>query len=151
MQRMNGPKNYYSSNFYNLDEGRGDIDEIHLRRTWRQLAYWVSDTELSFGAPATLSDGSTIRNEWLYVGRTQSGSLVVADVSIIGSDANYFSASFDTTKTTISQNGHLQIKVTFRSQDPVDISSLEASVQIHLQGYGVQTIPIVAEDEYSVT
>jgi hypothetical protein len=42
MIRLNGP-GYYSDRKYNNNEGRGDITEVHLRRTWRRVPFWVSD------------------------------------------------------------------------------------------------------------
>lgn len=144
LRRMDGSKSYYSSKMYNNYEGNGDIAEVRWRRTWRALDYWVSDEELSFGSPSVLSDGTNVRNEFLYIGRTSTGSLVVTNVAVFGDDAGYFELG-DTRSATIEENGYLRIKVAFRSSQPVEMTSLQATILIQLQGLDNVRIPIVGE------
>lgn len=40
MNRVTGPKGYYTDKKYNLNVGLGDYDEIHKRMKWRRLDYW---------------------------------------------------------------------------------------------------------------
>jgi len=141
---MDGTQSYYSNKMYNNYEGNGDIAEIRNRRTWRRLDYWVSDNELSFGTPAVLSDGTQLRNEYLYVGRSTSGTLVVTDISVVGEDARYFDVG-STKSAQVEENGYLRIKVAFRSAQPVDWTSVQAAIVIQLQGYENHRIPIVGE------
>eukprot|EP00957_Ditylum_brightwellii_P167314 12737152-Ditylum_brightwellii.AAC.1 len=66
---MDGSKGLYSNPVFNAGEGRGDITEVQLRRTWNSSPIWVSDTELRFGKPSIWGSMYT-RNEFLYIGRT---------------------------------------------------------------------------------
>jgi len=67
MKRMDGKKNYYSDKTFNNGVGNGDVAEIRGRRTWPTLPFWFGDTELSFGPPALQTDGTYLRNEYLYM------------------------------------------------------------------------------------
>jgi len=130
---------------YNNGEGNGNINEVRNRRTWPLVNYWISDSALRFGEPALLSDGVTrIRNEYLYVGHTTSGQLVVNDFVVTGTDAGYFDVG-TARSATIEQNGYMRIKVTFQSKLPVDLSAIDAAVEISLSGYGTQKIPITSQ------
>lgn len=128
--------------------GNGDINEIRNRRTWRSMGYWISHEVLKFGRPTVLNGGALrAGNEYLYIGRTSQGKLVVTDVSVIGQHAGYFDVG-DTQRATIEQNGYLRIKVSYRSLRPLNMTSIDASIQIQLEGYGKQTIKIIGEAEF---
>lgn len=129
MQRNNGGSmGYYSNPKYNGHEGRGDITEISLRRTWRTLSYWQSDQILYFGPPA-LYEGQYVRYEYLYVGRTTPGVLKISGMSIGGQNAKSFSIVGPTT-AKIKSGDYLRIKIAFTSPTPVNIGSVSAYIQI---------------------
>jgi hypothetical protein len=64
MTRMDGPERLYSDRRFNLNEGRGDIEEVKNRRTWGKVRYWERDRELNFGSLAKLSKDSFMRHEY---------------------------------------------------------------------------------------
>lgn len=142
MERMDGPDKLYSDNKYNLGEGSGDIGEIRQRRDWKTVNYWQSDTSLSFGRPV-LVDGEYKRNEFLYFGRTNSGTTTIASITVAGPDASYFTVSPGS--ATLGQNESVKITVSFVSDEEVSIASLDAKIEVQNSVNGVRTIPIVGE------
>ncbi|MBM4153072.1 MAG: DUF229 domain-containing protein, partial [Kiritimatiellaceae bacterium] len=93
MQRMDGGTNkYFSDKKWNAGEGLGDIAEIKARQTWKRLNIWVSDTDVKFGAPVSVS-GQLTRNEYIYLGRTTTGTLTVSNISVQGANASLFQLS----------------------------------------------------------
>jgi len=133
MRRVNGSQRYY------------DIREILKRRTWRQVDYWQSDSELKFGKPALTQDGYR-RNEFLYIGRTSpQGKLIIRDISILGADAQYFQA--DKKRAVLSSNEYIRIKISFHSTTPVDLTALAAYVQVQNSENEVRRIKIIGQTD----
>mmetsp|Transcript_21380 Transcript_21380/g.31300 ORF Transcript_21380/g.31300 Transcript_21380/m.31300 type:complete len:715 (-) Transcript_21380:230-2374(-) len=114
MQRMNGgSEEYYSNPVYNNHEGQGDIKEVSDRQKWRALDFWVGNTQLQFGAPVW--NGSMfVRNEYLYVGRRNSGSIWVREVKLRGEGRTHFSV--ENYNGYIEGGEYLRIKVTYAAQ-----------------------------------
>jgi Sulfatase len=141
MQRNNGAGKYYSSPRYHLG-GRGDIKEVSLRRTWEKVNYWHSDGRLSFGPPALV--GSVyVRNEYWYVGRTNTGSFQIQSVTVTGTHAANFRVA--SVRKTVLANQYVRIKVTFRSSTLLYWKSLRATMVVKNTATGTTRIPLVFE------
>ncbi|MBM4152713.1 MAG: DUF229 domain-containing protein, partial [Kiritimatiellaceae bacterium] len=113
MQRMDGGTNkYFSDKKWNDGEGLGDLGEIKARRQWKSLNIWVSDTAVKMGAPVSVS-GQLTRNEYIYLGRTTSGTLTVSNISVQGANASLFQIS-EFTSGTITSGNYKRVKVTYR-------------------------------------
>lgn len=125
LMRKDGSNGYFSDPEYNMNIGDGDIEEIRNRRTWRHVDFWRSEGAIVLGTPA-LKDGKYVRREYLYVGRTKPGILVIRDVTIKGDDASFFTV--DTSQAVVKQNEHVRIKVSFSSAS-VPSASLSAYIQ----------------------
>lgn len=123
----------------NRGEGQGDILEITNRRTWRTVDQWLSDWRLEFGN-AVYREGSFVRTEYLYIGRTNPGSLQIEEVSVQGRDADYFSLS--TVDRVVGQGEYARVAVTFRSDQPVAIGSLNSYLRIVTDSWGVTKVEI---------
>lgn len=139
MRRKNGRHGFYSSNRWQGGQGRGDMKEIHLRRTWRRAAYWQSDSVLRFGNPV-LVNGVYRRNEFLYIGRTLPGKLIVKSVRILGPDAKLF--RLNVARFQVNTNGYQRIKISFSSRSPVQMDSLRARIEVRFGAKGFRLIPI---------
>lgn len=127
MQRNDGAPGYYSSPRYSYGQSRGDIQEIKLRRTWKQVPLWLSDSSIPIPAPTKV--GNTFRrNEYLYLGRTISGTVKVTSITVKGTHASYFTVS--PTMGTIGQNGSMRVTISFASQKDVSKVSLNAYLDI---------------------
>lgn len=137
MKRNNGAAGYYSDNRYNNGEGEGDIAEVTKRRKWKTLSYWQSDEVLDFGK-AVWNGSAYVRNEYLYIGRTNSGTLEISSIAVKGADAAYFAV--DTKSATVSQNEYVRVKVSFRSPKPVTLDSLDAHIEIKNDVHGTNTV-----------
>ena len=122
--------------------GEGDIAEIKKRRTWRALSYWQSDRVLDFGN-AVWNGSAYVRNEYLYIGRTNPGTLTVSDISIKGADAGFF--SIDTKTASLDQNEHIRVKVAFRSEKEVSLRDLDAHLEIANDVHGINTVEFGGE------
>jgi hypothetical protein len=74
MERMQGltSNQFYSDPIYNANEGKGDIEEIRTRQSWRASDIWVGDSSLVFRKVSRVGS-KYIRNEWLYLGRSEPG------------------------------------------------------------------------------
>jgi len=71
----------------------------------------------------------------------------VSDISVTGLNATYFDVG-ETRQATISRNGYLRLKVSFRSDTKIEnMAALDAAIEIVLDGHGLQTIKIVGEPE----
>jgi hypothetical protein len=113
MQRMDGGANkYYSDPKWNYGEGAGDLAEIKARRKWKALNIWVSDTAVKVGQPVNVS-GQLTRNEYIYLGRTTSGTLTVSNITVQGSNAGLFQLS-EFTSGTITSGNYKRVKLTYR-------------------------------------
>ncbi|MCU0858093.1 MAG: sulfatase-like hydrolase/transferase, partial [Pontiellaceae bacterium] len=113
MQRMDGGTNkYYSDPKWNAGEGQGDLAEIKARRTWKTLNIWVSDTAIKVGQPVNVS-GQLTRNEYIYLGRTTSGTLTVSNITVQGANAGLFQLS-EFTSGTITSGNYKRVKLTYR-------------------------------------
>jgi len=134
MNRMDGSKGLYSNPVFNAGEGRGDITEVQLRRTWNSSPIWVSDTELRFGKPSIWGSMYT-RNEFLYIGRTTEGTLQVDKISLEGTDSRLFELS-GFLKGYIGSEKHRRVKVTFRSSgNELATHFLDARIRVsHSEG-----------------
>lgn len=131
MKRMDGPKQYYSNNKYNLRVGSGDIAEVRKRRNWRLVDFWISDPQvLPFSEP-TLKDASYVRTEYLYVGRTTEGTLSIRGLRVTGNDASYFTIG-QIAKATVKKGGYIRLKLMFRSLLPVKwtYDNIDAYIEI---------------------
>lgn len=113
MKQRDGIAGYYSDPRWNDGEGEGDITEITNRRRWPRVGFWKSDETIKFGRPAKQADGTYVRYEWLYIGRTTPGQYTLEDIIIRGEYAAYFSVS--RTKAVVVVNGHKRIRVKFQS------------------------------------
>lgn len=142
MQRNDGGARYYSDNKYNNGEGDGDIAEITNRRKWRTLSFWMSDTILNFGK-AVWSGPAYVRNEYLYIGRTNPDTLNISNISIKGVDAGYFTV--DKTSATITQNSYIRVKVSFVSPSLDSAKGLDARIEIANDVHGLNTVQIRGE------
>jgi hypothetical protein len=78
MERMQGLTNnqFYSDPIYNVNEGKGDIEEIRIRQSWRASDIWVGDSTIVFRKVSQVGS-KFVRNEWLYLGRRSPGSLAL--------------------------------------------------------------------------
>jgi hypothetical protein len=125
MRRNDGTYGYYSTPKYSYGRTRGDVQEIRLRRTWNQVPLWVSDTTIAFGAPTKVG---TIfrRTEYLYLGRTLPGAVIIRSIRVKGTHASYFTLSVR--RGTIGQNGSLRVGIRFASN--VLVGRLSAYVEI---------------------
>jgi hypothetical protein len=143
MTRMDGPERLYSDRRFNLNEGRGDIEEVKNRRTWGKVRYWESDMELNFGPLAKLSKDSFTRHEYFYVGKSDpSGKpLRISNIRVAGRDSSYFSV--DRTEGEVVA-GYLRIRVTLTSPKG-DLASIKASLEFQTSSDGSRVIPIVLE------
>jgi len=139
MRRMDGEEKIYSDSRYNLGEGSGDMKEIRLRRTWAAVDYWQSDTSLSFG-PRVQIGKKWLRNEYIYIGTTTAGRLVLESVAIIGVDAHYFTVTSN--RQACQQNWWIQIKVEFASDVDVSIDDLDATVEIRTSPDRIRTVKL---------
>lgn len=83
MIRMDGNEKYYSDPKWNAGEGRGDIEEIRLRRKWKSVDFWVSDRNVSVG-PLVRENGRYRKNLWIYFGSTTPGNLTIESITIQG-------------------------------------------------------------------
>lgn len=144
MRRMDGDMKYYSRSRYNFGQGRGDIHEIRLRRQWRLVDYWQSDTRINFGKPVKTSD-QWKRNEFFYIGRTKPGVLRITDIRIIGKDARYF--SINKRRAELRSGDSLRIRVSFQGGSNVQIKKLDAALQIHNNVNGVRRVPLTSGRE----
>lgn len=155
LRRYDRDQQFYSSNKWNLGQGGGDIVEIQKRRTWRAAEYWQSDVALSFGPPAVV-DGSYVRNEYVYVGRTAEGTMEVSEMYVSGPDAAYFAVNVTVAGEggglggsplgTVSQGEYVRARVSFRSREPVSIAGLSASIVIRNSVHGSSEIVIAGEE-----
>jgi hypothetical protein len=149
MRRMNnGAMGYYSSNKYNGGQGRGDITEVTNRRTWRQVEYWQSDASIAFDPPTRVGvgdDRSHRRNEYLYVGRTTPGFLVLEPINITGPSKDLFTVSL-TTKTIVRQFQYVRVTVALQSQAEVNMTAVEAYLNVEFNG-GSRTIRLSGQGE----
>jgi hypothetical protein len=129
MSRLNGP-GYYSNKRYNNNEGRGDITEVHLRRTWRRVPFWLSDVQLKFGQLVEREPGVFVRYEYLYLGRTTSGPLTLRQFSLSGPSKGSFSidplSSWPVRARTIGSGQYRRIQVRFQSSGAVDMTQVVA-------------------------
>jgi hypothetical protein len=112
MERMDGPDNLYSDPVWNAGQGSGDIAEVTARRKWKTLNIWVSDTAVEVGLPVEVSEQLT-RNEYIYLGRTTSGTLNVSSITVEGADASLIELS-EFTSGSIAQGDHGRVKLTYR-------------------------------------
>lgn len=142
MRRHDGPGRYYSDASFNLDEGSGDVFEIQMRRKWRLVDYWQSDTRLSFGKPANIN-GVFVRNEYIYIGRTKPGKLRITSISVQGPDSKYFSVSKK--RGVINKDEYLQIKISYKNSDRESIKSMKAFIVIKNNVTGESRIQISGE------
>jgi len=126
MNRNDRP-GYYSDPVYNPPFG--DMKEILIRRTWRAVNLWLSDSRLAFGRPSKIK-GRWRQNEWLYIGST-TGPVVVENIFVRGPDRKYFKVHWSRTKK-VFKNWWLRIRVEFTSPTPryVNINGLKAYVEI---------------------
>lgn len=149
MVRMDGPKRLYSSKRWNLGEGRGDVREIQLRRTWRRVDFWASDQVLQFGPPATSGGKAWLRHEYLYVGRTMPGLLNVTDVVVTGPDAERFATDFEEgTPVGIRPNNPLRIRVTLRyGGDRPPSSNLRAGLLLYNSATTLHYVALSVESD----
>jgi Sulfatase len=156
--RYDGDRQFYSSNRWNVGEGDGDIAEIEKRRTWRMAEYWQSDVALSFGPPV-LVDGSYVRNEYVYVGRTAEGTMDVYDMYVSGPDAAFFSLNVTAASEKsnggglgglplgkVSRGQYVRARVRFSSTEPVSIAGLSATIVIRNSVHGYSEIVIAGEE-----
>jgi hypothetical protein len=135
---------YYSDPVYNLREGRGDIKEVSLRRSWRKLPYWQSDFRLEFTKPVE-KNGEFVQNEYLYIGRTQKGKLRIQSIYVKGRDKHLFTVS--ETKATIAKGEYIRVKVTYRNSERVPFSSLKAKIVIENDVNKVSLVDISRDSE----
>jgi Sulfatase len=147
LRRKDTDQNLYSSNKWNLGEGRGDVAEVQNRRTWRELQYWQSGSVLEFGKPVLVDRTSYMRREFLYVGRTSQGKLTIDSIYLRGRDASYFSLSGKAGhRYRVKQNQSLRIGVTFQSPDPTRIADLDAEIVIANDVTGESAIRIIGAE-----
>lgn len=78
------------------------------------------------------------RNEYLYLGRTSPGFLVVEPIAVSGRDKDLFSVSL-TTKTIVKQFQYVRVTIAFQSPAPVNMTGLDAYLTIQFNG-GARTI-----------
>jgi Sulfatase len=140
----------YSDPRYELGEGLGDIREVTLRRTWRAVEYWQSDSTLRFGSPSLLdknSRGSYVRNEYFYVGRSlpllekRNAALVLESMAVVGRDAPFFRLNASRHRLPPS-GGSIRIQVAFESLDRIDDRPLDARLVIQTNVRGRVEIPM---------
>lgn len=127
MARHDGPEKYYSDPKYNAGEGAGDMEEVRNRRTWRTVDFWQSDRAITFNRPIFVL-GLFRQNFYLYIGRTNPGTLEINSIMVRGKDARYFSVSQKS--ATIRQGEHVRIKVSFASPTNLSINKLSAWIEI---------------------
>jgi hypothetical protein len=142
MLRNDRKEGFYTDPAFQLGEGAGDVKEIFLRRTWKKLEFWQSDFRLGFTRPV-LQKGFYVQNEFLYIGRTRPGTLIVQSVSVTGPHAQYFTVS--QTNATIAQDEFIKIKVSFRSISNLSFESIRASIEIQNSVNGIRKIPIESD------
>jgi len=94
LSRADGEKKFYSDPKYNGYVGEGDTSEVLRRRTWPEVDYWQSEDDvIEFEKPIQMMGKSKAvfkRNEYVYIGRTGPGELIVDGVEIVGADARRF-------------------------------------------------------------
>jgi hypothetical protein len=120
-----GSEKYYSDPKWNGNIGRGDLNEVRLRRRWRTVGQWLSDQVITMKAPVFV-EGMWRSNAWLYLGRTTSGTLTVSSIALAGSKRSYFTV--DRNQATIGQNDYVRIKVSFVSATNINPNSLGVSL-----------------------
>jgi Sulfatase len=147
LRRKDTDSNLYSSNKWNLGEGRGDVAEVQNRRTWRELPYWQSGSVLAFGEPVLVDRSSYQRREFLYVGRTSDGTLTIDSIYLRGQNASYFSLSGKAGRRyRIRKNNVVRIGVTFQSPVPVRMADLDAEIVISNDVSGESVIRIIGAE-----
>jgi Sulfatase len=133
MTRLDGP-GYYSNKRYDNNEGRGDTTEVYLRRTWRRVPFWVSDGQLKFGQLVERELGVFVRYEYLYFGRTTSGTFTVQQISLSGPSMSSFSidslSSWPVRTRTVGNGQYLRIQVRFQSPVAVDMTQVTAYLTV---------------------
>lgn len=139
MKRHDGPDHLYSDPVWNGGEGRGDIKEIMLRRTWRRVDFWLSDRSLPFWRAAREGDQFE-RHEYLYMGRTTPGKLLIENIEVKGPDSSYF--TIDVNKAAIQMNDFLRVRVTYRSSASNNIGRFNAYIEISNSATGVSKVVI---------
>lgn len=126
MNRLDGSARYYSDPAANFGEGRGDLNEIRARQSWRQLGFWVSDTILTFGKAGWNGQGF-VRNEYLYLGTRVDEQIEIMSITLTGADASYFSV--DTAKISIGFRECHALKITlFASTESWKEQPLDAAL-----------------------
>jgi len=100
--------------------------------------FWLSDQVLQFGPTAKVGRAN-VRSEYIYLGRTTSGTLNIRSISLQGDTRNLFKID-QTGQKTVGQGGHLRIRVTFSSNRLKRIpDAYEAKVVInYTAGSGVK-------------
>jgi len=144
MKRNDGKKNFYSDARYNRYVDTGVTWQIQKRRTWKRVKYWESAPRLGFAKPLKVKDRDYRWNEYLYVGRSSPGKLVLSSISIKGPHAKYLKLSKK--KAVIAQNGYVRIKVAFRSRAEVWkwwSHGLQAYLEIRNNANGIRRIQLV--------
>jgi hypothetical protein len=145
MQRHDGKQHLYSDPIFNGGQGRGDITEVRLRRTWKRVDYWQSDQQVVFGgSPNADVTGNFTRSEYFYIGRTLPGQLNLTEIQIVGDNAQYFSANVD--QAVIAKNDHIQIKLTFSAQQVIALTLPNATLLIAGDGIDNKLIPLLVTD-----
>jgi hypothetical protein len=118
---------FYSDPIYNANEGKGDANEILHRQSWPATDMWVSDPSLVFRKVA-LVESRYIRNEWLYLGRRSSGSLLCR-FRVLGRDAGLFHLHTDFARLT--DFDAFRLRVTLEYNTTVQLpESVDAFIQI---------------------
>ena len=122
MTRFDGYLGYYSNPRNNYEEGSGDLMEIQNRRSWRDIDFWVSDTEVEFGS-VRMSGSEYVRHEFLYLGTTVSstGKDKVVKLSIVNDsrekDEDPISFTIDKTTIVLTPGLCASVRITFTSAD----------------------------------
>jgi arylsulfatase A-like enzyme len=137
---------FYSEPIYNANEGQGDINEILLRQSWRASDMWVGDQYLIFRKVA-LVDSSYTRNEWLYIGRRTSGSLLCS-FQLLGVDASLFHLNTDA--ATVPAFDAFRLKVTLAFDVSVEApGSVAAYIRISCDASDALSVPLYIDWDYS--
>lgn len=147
MMRYNGSaeEKFYSDPKWNNYVGRGDIQEVRLRRTWTAVKQWHSEESLVLERPVWFAgEGKWRSNAWLYIGRTVEGTLRITNISLEGSNKNLFSV--DKTTASITKNEYIRVRVSLESTVEEVWTSLDAKLVVKSNATSRRVVELKVKD-----